>query len=189
MKNLIKIKKIQKVSYFFFFVFIQTQMNSNNLSILQTLISSAYDIVDEHEYRSFCEENFDKFFFKLATQWRPSASATSCVFVEGNIAAGKSTLLSKLPIKVVQEPIQLWQSASCGSQNNLSLFEMYNKKLPRVVFLFQIFALATRHMQLVTEMSLLEDGCSIVAERSIFSDRLFFQINHEGCSEHEITSI
>lgn len=166
-------------------------MNSNNLSILQTLISSAYDIADEHEYRSFCEENFDKFFFKLATQCRqPPASAISCVFVEGNIAAGKSTLLSKLPIKVVQEPIQLWQSASCSSsQSNLSLFEMYNKKLPRVVFLFQIFALATRHMQLVTEMSLLDDGCSIVAERSIFSDRLFFQINHEWCSEHEIKSM
>lgn len=154
---------------------------------LETLIVNAYGVTSDTEYVTLCNQ-----FIEIFEQLKTSGCTCKipCLFVEGNIAAGKSTLLASLSsaddVKVVQEPIEMWQRLKCGTT---SLFELYNSKLARTVFLFQIYALATRHLQFLTEIaSTTTTTRRIVAERSIFSDRLFFNINREWCTRHEITS-
>lgn len=155
---------------------------------LETLIVNAYGVTSDTEYVTLCNQ-----FIEIFEQLKTSGCTCKipCLFVEGNIAAGKSTLLASLSsadvdVKVVQEPIEMWQRLKCDTT---SLFELYNSKLARTVFLFQIYALATRHLQFLTEIANTTTTTrSIVAERSIFSDRLFFNINREWCTSHEITS-
>lgn len=96
------------------------------------------------------------------------------ISIEGNIGAGKTTLIRMLKesmhdIDFLLEPIDKWQDV--GGENLLGAFY---KDASRYAFLFQCRAFMTRIKQLEEKMS--DPMCKdiIVIERSWFSDRMCF---------------
>lgn len=99
---------------------------------------------------------------------------------QGNIAAGKSTLLEILDddrFDVVPEPITKWQQTSSAGGNLLELF--YNDT-DRWAYTFQSYAFLSRmRAQLEVQGQRGDDRCRMF-ERSIVSDREVFAVNcHE----------
>jgi deoxyadenosine/deoxycytidine kinase len=101
------------------------------------------------------------------------------VVLEGPIAAGKSTALEhiedcNLPgVVVVREPVDNWQGASM-------LQAMYDGTLPMCTF--QVAALATRVAALHKALAAEPPPVMIVAERSVYTDRLFAMANLDSAS-------
>lgn len=96
------------------------------------------------------------------------------ISIEGNIGAGKTTLIRMLKesmhdVDFLLEPIDKWQDV--GGENLLGAFY---KDASRYAFLFQCRAFMTRIKQLEEKMS--DPMCKdiIVIERSWFSDRMCF---------------
>ncbi len=96
------------------------------------------------------------------------------ISVEGNIGAGKTTLIRMLKdlmpdAEFLFEPIEKWQDV--GGEN---LLEAFYKDSSRYAFLFQCRAFMTRIKQLEEKMT--DPSCKdiIVIERSWFSDRMCF---------------
>ncbi len=95
------------------------------------------------------------------------------VLLEGNIAAGKTTLGRRLAadngFEFVPEPVERWQSGFAAN-----LLERFYADTPRWAFTLQIGAFVTR-MQAVQAQPL--DGALTVFERSIYCDRHVFALN------------
>lgn len=103
--------------------------------------------------------------------------------IEGNIGAGKSTFLSLLKdspllkqilphLKVIPEPVDLWQSLPAG-KGQINLLDQFYQDPTRNSFLFQQYVFLTRYM--AERDSYHNDvGVERVLERSVFSDRLVF---------------
>lgn len=90
--------------------------------------------------------------------------------LEGNIAAGKSTLIKKLktellnvnqlPVVYLSEPVKLWE--------DIGILEHFYKDKERYSFTFQITVMTTLKEQLdrIREQY---DNCILITERSIFT--------------------
>jgi deoxyadenosine/deoxycytidine kinase len=99
------------------------------------------------------------------------------VIVEGNIGAGKSTFLrllkENLPVHIVLEPLEKWQSIGGSTEN---LLEKFYQDTPRWAYTFQSYAFITRI--LAQEQAVKNYNAPIyVLERSVFSDRYCFAQN------------
>ena len=95
--------------------------------------------------------------------------------LQGNIAAGKSTLLDildDLRFDVVPEPITKWQQTTSAGGNLLELF--YNDT-ERWAYTFQSYAFLSR-MRAQLEAQQGDNRCRMF-ERSIVSDREVFAVN------------
>ena len=91
--------------------------------------------------------------------------------VEGNIAAGKSTLLNLIEsnfkdVLVVQEPISKWKDI-----DGKNLLKLFYTEPQRWAFTFEFYSMFTKIITL--KNALLSDADIIVVERSIFSDKIF----------------
>ena len=95
------------------------------------------------------------------------------VLLEGNIAAGKTTLGERLTrdsrFTFVREPVERWQSGFA-----MNLLERFYTDTPRWAFTMQIGAFLTRAQSLD---SLPADDGVMVFERSIYCDRHVFAEN------------
>ncbi len=97
------------------------------------------------------------------------------ITIEGNIAAGKSTLGKKLEqtgkFAFLPEPVSEWQE---GFEGNL--LEMFYRDQKRWGFTFQMAAFCTR-AKTWDEVLKKTDHSRVVMERSIYSDRYIFAKN------------
>jgi deoxyadenosine/deoxycytidine kinase len=105
--------------------------------------------------------------------------------VEGNIAAGKSTLLDLIQknfsnVLVLQEPLEKWTNVS--GENLLKLFY---KDPKRWTFTFEFYTMFTKLCAL--QKALTSDAEIIVMERSIYSDKVFMAISeyYKKCNKVE----
>lgn len=104
--------------------------------------------------------------------------------LEGNIGAGKSTLLNilqrRLGARVIQEPVNQWQSV--GGNPDVNLLDLFYKDPKRWAYTFQSFAFYSR-LRMWTQVAEQhghhesEHAPIRVYERSVFSDRHVFAMN------------
>jgi len=112
------------------------------------------------------------------------------VFVEGNIASGKSTLLDNLPnlnnskrfgkVQVIKEPLDKWKNLSDSEGTNI--LKHFYMNMERFAYSFQSFAFLSR-VKLLEQIE--GDSDYIFVERSIWSDKEIFAKN---CYEQQIMS-
>lgn len=99
-----------------------------------------------------------------------------CFIIEGNIGAGKSTLVglieNELPVKVVFEPHAQWQAVG-GTEN---LLERFYKETERWAYTFQTYAFVTRVRE-QEKYAKEYPHFPQVLERSVYSDRYCFAKN------------
>ena len=99
------------------------------------------------------------------------SSKNLVIVVEGNIASGKSSLLSFFksisPVQIVclHEPIQTWREGVYGG----NLLAMFYQDPGKWSFPFQLFVMLTLMEQLVERFMVPTEGKLIVVERSIWS--------------------
>ena len=93
------------------------------------------------------------------------------IFLEGNIGAGKTSLLKALGehfgdrVRIVEEPVDLWEDSGL-------LAECYDGSVSRATF--QYVALATKTAALAEALRETPPDQLIIAERSPFSDAAVF---------------
>ena len=93
------------------------------------------------------------------------------VFIEGNIGAGKTRLLTALgvhfgdKVRIVEEPVKVWEESGL-------LAECYDGTVSRATF--QHVALATKTAALAEALRETPEDTLIIAERSPFSDGAVF---------------
>jgi deoxyadenosine/deoxycytidine kinase len=99
-----------------------------------------------------------------------------CFIIEGNIGAGKSTLVSliqkQLDVHVIFEPHDQWQAVG-GTEN---LLDRFYKDTARWAYTFQSYAFITR-VRAQEEHAKLYPHMPQVLERSVYSDRYCFAKN------------
>jgi deoxyadenosine/deoxycytidine kinase len=97
------------------------------------------------------------------------------IALEGNIGAGKSTILTilarVLPLQIVLEPHAKWQNVAGDN-----LFERYYKDPHRWAYTFQTHVLVTRIIEQEKKVAW-QQNTFPVFERSIYSDRFCFAEN------------
>ena len=93
------------------------------------------------------------------------------IFIEGNIGAGKTSLLKELgehfgdKVCIVEEPVDVWEKSGL-------LAECYDGTVSRAIF--QHVALATKTAALAEALRETPENQLIIAERSPFSDAAVF---------------
>ena len=93
------------------------------------------------------------------------------LFLEGNIGAGKTSLLTMLgehvgnKVRIVEEPVKVWEDSGL-------LAESYDGTVSRAIF--QHVALATKTAALAEALRETPEERLIIAERSPFSDAAVF---------------
>lgn len=103
------------------------------------------------------------------------------ISIEGNIGAGKSTLVEELKerykdrgdIVFLQEPVDIWESIQ---QEGMSMLELFYNDQKKYSFAFQVLAFTTR-LRLIRheiEMAKTTGVKTIVMERSLDADRQIF---------------
>jgi len=99
------------------------------------------------------------------------------VSIEGNIGAGKSTLISTLKTKFsntvvfVDEPVDEW--STIRDDDGVTILQKYYADQKRYAFAFQMMAFITRATRL--RKAIQENpGAIVVTERSVFTDREIF---------------
>lgn len=99
------------------------------------------------------------------------------LILEGNIGAGKSTmlqLLSKLPsVALIPEPTAKWQHVN--QQENL--LDLFYKDTPRWAYTFQTYAFLTRLQAVLEYRARNRQDAVHVLERSVYCDRFCFAKN------------
>lgn len=99
-----------------------------------------------------------------------------CFIIEGNIGAGKSTLVSliqkELDVQVIFEPHAAWQAVG-GTEN---LLDCFYKDTARWAYTFQSYAFMTR-VRAQQEHARLYPHKTQMLERSVYSDRYCFAKN------------
>ncbi len=104
------------------------------------------------------------------------------IFVEGNIASGKSTLLGYLnqlngtprfgKVQIILEPLDKWQSLT--DSNGANILCHFYKNMERFAYSFQSFAFLSR-VRLLQEVD--QEADFVFIERSIWSDKMIFAKN------------
>mmetsp|Transcript_25112 Transcript_25112/g.76225 ORF Transcript_25112/g.76225 Transcript_25112/m.76225 type:complete len:269 (-) Transcript_25112:445-1251(-) len=110
--------------------------------------------------------------------------------LEGNIGAGKSTLMRLLRdcagLAVVDEPVARWQSVRAPGEAEVeppvNLLDLFYKDQKRWAFTFQTFAFLSRAQAAVDALRFQEDSgqpssAAVVLERSLDSDKHVFATN------------
>jgi deoxyadenosine/deoxycytidine kinase len=99
------------------------------------------------------------------------------IVLEGNIGAGKSTMLTLLKkafdINPIPEPTDKWQKV--GKTDNL--LELFYKDTPRWAYTFQSYAFLTRVQTILSHHMEVTDDKMHVLERSVYCDRFCFAKN------------
>ena len=105
------------------------------------------------------------------------------ISIEGNIGAGKTTLVELLKTKFpevvfVDEPVDEW--STIRDSEGVTILEKYYGDQKRYAFSFQMMAFITRVRRL--RMAIKNNpGKVIVTERSVFTDReIFAKMLHDG---------
>ena len=103
------------------------------------------------------------------------------ISVEGNIAAGKSTLVKKLsdklsseldyPFVLLQEPVDIWETIK--DKDGETIIEKFYKDQEKYAFSFQMMAYISR-LQILKDTIRTHPNSIIICERSIWSDRNIF---------------
>lgn len=116
------------------------------------------------------------------------------VSLEGNIGAGKSTLIETLKaegnfdstILFLQEPVDMWTSI-CDSETGDTVIQRFYRDPANYAFSFQVLAYATR-LSLLRKMIADHPECRmIVCERSLDADKhIFAKMLHEDGMIDEI---
>jgi len=114
------------------------------------------------------------------------------VSIEGNIGAGKSTLIETLrsefdsTILFLQEPVDMWTSIR-DSETDETVIQRFYKDPAKYAFSFQVLAYATR-LSLLRKMIADHPECRmIVCERSLDADKyIFAKMLHEDGMIDEI---
>ena len=156
--------------------------------------------------------NFEEILNFLEKVCPPIALKQPIVFVEGNIAVGKTSFLHSLTdprILKIDEPVDVWNAIICS--NNKSIFVNYYERASKacgifLVFLFPVFphffrnishifnifsnlpkvfefqltAIVVRYL-IFAHLIVPARTSVIAAERSPFSDELFFDLNIDDC--------
>lgn len=99
------------------------------------------------------------------------------IFVEGNIATGKSTFLSLISkhlknVQTIHEPVDKWTQLK--DSKDINILEYFYKDMKKYTYSFQSFAFLSRVM-LLDEID--QNKNIVFIERSIFSDREIFAKN------------
>ena len=100
------------------------------------------------------------------------------VVIEGNIGAGKTTLINKLKeifknhskIKILEEPIDLWNNIK--DKDGTNILTNYYKNQNKYAFPFQIMSFTSRFN--ILRNTLKQNYDIIIIERSMFSDKHIF---------------
>jgi deoxyadenosine/deoxycytidine kinase len=92
------------------------------------------------------------------------------IAVEGNIGAGKSTLINKLKkehkdVCFISEPHQRWQNV-----DGYNLLDEFYKDMNRWAYSFQNYAFLTRTEEIEKSFAENKDKSLFISERSVFSD-------------------
>ncbi len=100
------------------------------------------------------------------------------IVIEGNIGAGKSTLINKLKeifntnskVKIIEEPVDIWNNIK--DKEGTNILTNYYKNQSKYAFSFQIMSFTSR-------FNILRDALKynydiIIIERSMFSDKNIF---------------
>ena len=105
--------------------------------------------------------------------------APKLILIEGNIASGKSTVVTALQqlkgfgkIQCILEPLDAWQNIRDSSNENI--LDKFYKDMKRYCYTFQSYAFLTR-VALFDEIDYTADY--VFMERSIFTDRDVFAKN------------
>lgn len=110
-------------------------------------------------------------------QLRTTTDTKKLIVIEGNIGAGKSTMLKlieqELNACVIPEPTDKWQKMS-GTTNLLDLFY---KDTPRWAYTFQSYAFLTRIHAIYDYIKLHPEKSLFILERSVYCDRYCFAKN------------
>lgn len=103
------------------------------------------------------------------------------ISIEGNIAAGKSTLVKSLsdelssildyPFVLLQEPVDIWESIK--DKDGETIIEKFYKDQKKYAFSFQMMAYISR-LQILKDTIRIHPNSIIICERSIWSDRNIF---------------
>jgi deoxyadenosine/deoxycytidine kinase len=111
------------------------------------------------------------------------------ISIEGNIGAGKSTIINQLikenldpQIIILQEPVDMWESVKHEGETMLQKF--YNNQ-DKYAFAFQIMAFTTRLKLIKDTINQNPDAKIILCERSLEADREIFakMLNKDGVIE------
>lgn len=98
-------------------------------------------------------------------------------FIEGNIGAGKSTVIDHLSelssdLILVKEPVDVW--TSLVDQDDVDLLSKFYQDPNRWAFTFQLVAFVTRLQRLTDTINNAPKNSVIIMERSIMSDKNCF---------------
>lgn len=115
--------------------------------------------------------------------------------IEGNIGAGKSTLIRKLKhiyksradILIVEEPVDIWEKVKTDGK---TIIERFYEDKNKYSFPFQVLAYTTR-LNLIKDALKIEDVNIIIMERSLEADRNIFakMLHDDGCIEKSMYQI
>jgi len=108
------------------------------------------------------------------------------ISIEGNIGSGKTTLeaglvaaLASSKVVFVDEPLNNWREKKYegGEESALSLFYGDTKKY---ALSFQIKTFTTRQRSFANTMTKADQPITLISERSMLSDKLFFENLHRS---------
>jgi len=101
------------------------------------------------------------------------------ISIEGNIGAGKSTILEELKtrmcsddIKFVKEPVDIWDTIR--DEDDKTILEKFYQDPKKYAFQFQVMALTTRLSLLRSTIRENPDCKVIICERSVDADKQIF---------------
>lgn len=102
---------------------------------------------------------------------------TKLLVVEGNIGAGKSTMLNllkkNLNASIIHEPADKWQKVSEAG----NLLDLFYKDTPRWAYTFQSYAFLTRVQSILDHQKTHSHHDVHILERSVYCDRFCFAKN------------
>ena len=97
------------------------------------------------------------------------------IFIEGNIASGKTTFINLLPTimdcQIILEPLDVWKGLV--DSNGKNILDYFYTDMKKYAYPFQSFAFLSR----VKSVRNISDKPYIFVERSIFSDKNIFAKN------------
>jgi deoxyadenosine/deoxycytidine kinase len=114
------------------------------------------------------------------------------ISIEGNIGAGKSTILEKVKetyknrtdILFLREPVDIWESIK--DENGKTILENFYTNPSKYAFSFQVMAYITRLSLLKKLISENPSGKIIICERSLEADKNIFakMLHDDGVIDH-----
>lgn len=99
------------------------------------------------------------------------------IFIEGNIAASKSTILTgcrEANFAIFEEPLDVWKERYCEKSGE-NILELFYKDTPRWSFTFEVAVLHTRFYKLLEAIN--HSDHTVILERSVWTDLHVFEPN------------